>query len=363
MSRPSGRRSAGFSLVEIMVGLVIGMLAIIVILQVFSLSEQRKRTTTGGGDAQSAGAIAFYQLQSDLTQAGYGLNTTRLLNCKIKWPVAAGGNVTTAVAIAPVTINPPVAIIPAGDPNTDTLLIMYGNTNSEPEGNPVQAQAGSKYTLQMVKNAFAVNDNVIAAPDACGVNELFLDKVSTIDADAHTLTTVVNKTATTLYNLGPSPTLIAYAIRGGNLTACNYTANDCGTADTSDVSIWVPIASNMVSMRVQYARDTSGTMDAIPDIYDQTTPATNCGWARVPALRMILVARSAQYDKDVVTQNAPTWAGSVADNPTGSASDPIDLTKNPDGTANGSWQHYRYKSFETIVPIRNITWMGVPAGC
>jgi type IV pilus assembly protein PilW len=56
MKLKSSPHTAGFSLVEIMVGLAIGMLAVIVILQVFALSEGRKRTTTSGGDAQSNGA-------------------------------------------------------------------------------------------------------------------------------------------------------------------------------------------------------------------------------------------------------------------------------------------------------------------
>ena len=47
------RLSAGFSLVEIMIGMVIGMLGIIVMMQIFALSEGQKRTTTGGGDAQN----------------------------------------------------------------------------------------------------------------------------------------------------------------------------------------------------------------------------------------------------------------------------------------------------------------------
>ena len=58
--RPMRRYSeAGFSLVEIMVGLVIGMFSIIVMLQLFSLSEERKRTTTGGSDAMSEGVMAL----------------------------------------------------------------------------------------------------------------------------------------------------------------------------------------------------------------------------------------------------------------------------------------------------------------
>jgi len=49
----SSRRAAGFSLVELMIGLVIGMVAIVVMMQVFSVSEGYKRTTTGGDDAQN----------------------------------------------------------------------------------------------------------------------------------------------------------------------------------------------------------------------------------------------------------------------------------------------------------------------
>ena len=50
--RMAGSGQAGFSLVEIMVGLVIGLLATLVILQVFSVYEGQKRTTTGTADAR-----------------------------------------------------------------------------------------------------------------------------------------------------------------------------------------------------------------------------------------------------------------------------------------------------------------------
>ena len=56
---PFRRAAAGFSLIEIMVGLVISMLAIIVVLQVFSVFEARKRVVSNGGDAQTNGTLAF----------------------------------------------------------------------------------------------------------------------------------------------------------------------------------------------------------------------------------------------------------------------------------------------------------------
>ena len=58
-----------------------------------------------------------------------------------------------------------------------------------------------------------------------------------------------------------------------------------------------------------------------------------------------------------MTTAAPTWAATNAGSPVGSASTPILLT------ANANWQNYRYKVFQTIVPIRNIAWLGVQAGC
>ncbi|HVK95151.1 MAG TPA: prepilin-type N-terminal cleavage/methylation domain-containing protein, partial [Noviherbaspirillum sp.] len=60
----------GFSLIEIMVGLAMGMVSMVVIMQVFSVFEGGKRTTTGGADAQSNGAISLYMIERDVRMAG-----------------------------------------------------------------------------------------------------------------------------------------------------------------------------------------------------------------------------------------------------------------------------------------------------
>ena len=60
------RREAGFTLVELMVGLTIGMLATVVIMQVLSVFEAQKRSTTGTADAQTNGGIALYTITRDL---------------------------------------------------------------------------------------------------------------------------------------------------------------------------------------------------------------------------------------------------------------------------------------------------------
>lgn len=381
MSKLPLRRPAGFSLVEIMVGLVIGMLAIIVMLQVFALSEGRKRTTTGGGDAQSNGAIMLYRLQHDISKAGYGFTSIRLFNCSATWTVA-GTPITTAVPLAPVTINPAANIIPPGDTNTDTVLVMYGNGNGQTEGNVISAQTGNTvFTVQMPSSftagAAGIGDTVIAAPAPCGT--LSLDRITAIGANNVTVAAgTAGAAGSPLYNLGPNPTVLAYAIRGGNLTVCDYMLNDCGTGSTTDSSIWVPIGSNIVSMRAVYGRDdvvagspvsTTVIQNANVNVWDKTQPTTACLWTRVAAVNLVLVARSSQFEKELVTttaintnlpNNAPTWAqNSVAPIVAAGNSPPL----GPDTGIDEPWKHYRYKVFQTVAPIRNVAWMGVPIGC
>ena len=72
-------RQAGFTLVEIMVGMVIGMLATIVILQVLSVFETQKRTTTGTADAQTNGSIALYNISREMQGCWLSLNAGRQL--------------------------------------------------------------------------------------------------------------------------------------------------------------------------------------------------------------------------------------------------------------------------------------------
>lgn len=73
----------GFSLVDVMVGMVLSMLGIIVIFQVFSVSESIKRTTTSGGDAQQSGAAALMTLERAIKGAGYGLSSNDPVNVRI----------------------------------------------------------------------------------------------------------------------------------------------------------------------------------------------------------------------------------------------------------------------------------------
>lgn len=360
------RRHTGFSLVEIMVGMVIGMLSIIIMMQMFSAFENQKRTTSSGDDAQNSGAIALHHLQRDIQQSGYGISRIDLLGCQVL--LRTGG---TLSAIAPLTIYPAGMVdppIPAGDANTDTLLVVYGNGNGPVEGEDIDsgsvAGAISNFTTHNTPSSIPA-DNVIAGlgqqSSSCS---LTLGIVTDVTGNSVTMSAsgVNSVTVGTLYNLGREPKVLAYAIRSGNLTVCDYMSANCGdNTKKNDASVWVPIASDIVSMRAQYGRDDTSPMDGIVDVYDQTTPATSCGWAKAPAVRIALVARGVVQGKKVTTGTLawPQWSGSTvaANNPTAV---PLQLSANLSDT---KWQLYHYKVFETIVPLRNVTWMGVQTGC
>ncbi len=90
-NRPFSRTSRGFTLVELMVGVLIGLIGTVVIFQVFAVSESQKRTTTGGSDAQQNGVFGLFQIERDMRMAGYGLNYMALLGCPINGWYEPGG--------------------------------------------------------------------------------------------------------------------------------------------------------------------------------------------------------------------------------------------------------------------------------
>lgn len=355
IAKPLHKRLKGFSLVELMVAMTIGLFGVLIMTQVFSLSEQNKRSTTSGNDAMNEGVVAMYAVQRDVRMGGFGVADVKLLGCNVL--LRAG---VTLVALAPVTINH--ASIPAGDANTDTLVVVYANTNGSTEGDSTNA-AGDGV---MTPTSFAVNNWIIVAPAvrpdppsavyaAACVPTLTLDQVATVVVNPSSMTLTSGAalgTGARAFNLGPRvPRIVAYAIRGGSLAMCDYTASDCSAnANITNAAVWVPIASNIVSLRAQYGRDTAAasSMDGIVDIYDQTAPTTACDWVRVSAVRLALVARSGQPQASITTV-APVWDGS--------ATNPINLS------GNSAWQNYRYKVFQTVAPVRNISWMGRVSGC
>ena len=69
----SVRLEQGFSLIELMVALVIGLVVSLAIYGVLNVNEAHKRTTTSVNDIDQSGTYAIYQLDKIIRSAGSGL--------------------------------------------------------------------------------------------------------------------------------------------------------------------------------------------------------------------------------------------------------------------------------------------------
>ena len=65
----------GMSLIEVLVGVAIGLIGMLVIFQTLTVWDARTRATSAGTDAQVTGAVAMYNLERDLRLAGLGIGT------------------------------------------------------------------------------------------------------------------------------------------------------------------------------------------------------------------------------------------------------------------------------------------------
>ncbi len=340
----ANRTQRGFSLVEIMVGMIIGLLGMLIIMQVSSIFENQKRTTTSGDDAQNSGAIALNGLVKEAAQAGYGISSPLLMGTGLVSP-----NVSLP-RLYPAIVNLP-ALAARADAGTDTLIILYGNSNITTEGSLITNSIPTPYTIDggaaqgingdggkaFVNGDWAIPDNGVGG--AGGTNPHYLYRVAGVSATtvnatipaaitqpyvaAPLLTDSPGGPHPTLFNLGPGPTIAAYAVINGSLSVCDYLAQDCA----ANAAAWNTLSGGIVSMRIACE--------------NQST------------LRLALTARNSQISSDPSFSSAmPQWHPAGVATAIGAA---------PLG-GNADWQKYRYKVFETIAPIRNAIWSGVQ-GC
>lgn len=365
-------REKGVTLVELMVALVIGLIAALVIQQVMATFEGVKRTSSAGADAQVNGAVALMTLEREIRQAGYGLLT---------------GGEGAQSAICPQGVNIyfqgqnvsldrllPLRIVDGGIDAPDTIEVIYARHGLE----------GPR--IELAENYPPESDSFrVRYPADLGwlmrANHLYLlagrnaDKMCTLgQLSRDPEQDQQNGGQWRLYHeSGDSP----YNPAGNyfSLSSNYYQSHDSiviplglppasgtlqrrFTIDAAHLveggSGGVPLVDQIVDLQAQYGI-------AAPDNtqiaqWCDAKANSNCGedWsnptaeqiARIRAVRIAVVARSAQFERDVVTPaSLPLWQndGVPGDDP------PIlDLT--PDD------RHYRYKVFSTIVPLRNVIW-------
>jgi type IV pilus assembly protein PilW len=362
-------RSRGMSLVELMVAAAIGIIASLAIFQVFAVFEGQKRTTTSGGEAQTSGTLALYTLERDVRQGGYGFNTPDLVGCLLQgWDQQAGAALTPTT-LAPAFIAQGAGSTPGVAGSPDSIAVAYGNGDALPA--PVTILVGSLGATDdfiRIVNAlygFQPGDHVVVAegalpctlaqvnqiPPATGDNtRLNLQVGSYVNASGATVNTRFNNPAglgTTytingkVYNVGPAPSVKVFSILNGQLVS-----QALGAAAPT------PVFDNIVQLQAQYGHDTNG--DGVVDAYNETTPVTSTGWAAVLAIRVAIVARSSLFEKEEVSPVTIRLWNDCLPSSVPACNPPY--TTGPVWTLTSDERHYRYKVFQTVIPLRNMLW-------
>ena len=369
--QPDNLRSAGFSLIELMVGLVIGLLATLVVLQVFSAFEGQKRTTAGTSDAQTSGNVGLYMIKRELASAGYGLNPIGVQSVPDS-PLECS---TIDYSDSGVTTLTPVTITDGGT-GSDTITIRYGTTGDGGSFTSV-ANIGTAGT-----NIAAVNDNQACKPD---------DIVLMVSSQTCGLTKTAHSwnpaTDTTLIQLTANPGM-GTALNNNTFLSClgqwkettfqinpNYDPTDPNNSQAYLAQDGAPVVTGIVNIQAQYGiSDTPQTnkvthyVDAVDGTaYGNFGPGMSRSERnRIKVVRVAVVARNGLMEKSNVTDayNGKACSSLTSDSPLGvcawsggssntipiSPAPAIDLSKDPD------WRRYRYRVFETIIPLRNVIW-------
>ena len=340
------KRPSGFTLIELMVGLAIGLLLVLVITQVMGVFEAKNRATMGNADAQTNGGIALYTIGRDMEMAGYSLmpETSSALECTI-----LTNNVAGLGGISPVSITDGVAT--AGVSASDTLVIRYGNSSKGGVMTPVTASPVG-------------NDVPVANSFGCRVGDIAM----VLNGPLCALTTVTGPADIAAFNAAPaSQTKVTLQNTTGAVSGANIACLGPWSEITYAVSNGnltrngVPLLSGIVNMQAQYGVSAAANSNQITAWVDPT----GATWGapsladrnRIKAVRLAVITRNDRRDPAEVTSACSSttaaspsglcaWAGTAV-----SPAPTVDLSAgDPD------WRHYRYRTFETIIPIRNIIW-------
>jgi type IV pilus assembly protein PilW len=359
------RAQRGVGLIEVMISIVIGLLLVLVIYQVYEISEGQKRTITSGSDALQNASYGLYAIGRDLSMAGNGIasTATTLNDCPELKPI-------------------PVLIESGGGPNLpDKITVLYGGSPSLSTAVPFRANASGTQAYTVTGPVgFSAGDVIVAVQKPnCTISTI---NPGTVAVDPATGFSTISRTAVAgqvdnsytsgvavLVNLGQEASMgrFVYTVERTDSTpgACPYVAGaerpQCALRsqkllpDPAAAAAPAPIINDVVNLKAQYGvvdanctgvlawKDPTGAWASnLVSAMDVTCVPP--GLRQIQAIRIAIVTRSAQYEKDMVS---PATLQLLCDSP------PC-----PETLMNLSDldRHYRYKVLETAIPLRNALW-------
>lgn len=325
----------GFSLIELMVGLTIGLFGMLIVTQVLIVSNSYRLTTVAAGEAQSIGNLGLYTIEREVRQGGFGLVSQNVLNCTMNGYDNDRGASFTGTLM-------PVNISDTASPDgvSDTLEVAYATGNS-------------RMSRVLLSQTYAGGDNDLVLQNRFGftVGSLFLlaevgktctlgqiTALPTVDPSniTHASTARFNKSGGIgvsysanvgeLYDLGSGFAFNAYSVN----------ANHELVQDSLLTGQTLVIADNVLAFKAEYGSDTNN--DGTVDTWNRTPPADATAWQSVTNIRMGVAVKSPKRERAVVSGDVTLWPGG------------------PVIPVAGEDRYYRYRVYSSIVPLRNIIW-------
>jgi type IV pilus assembly protein PilW len=399
-------QQSGFTLVELLVSMIIVVITMGAIYNVFSITQGYRRTSSNMSAAQEVGAVALFSLERDLRQAGYGLqlpvglSATFYDQCTVNGVDRSGSTIRNfSFNLAPFTITQG-GVASDGSALPDSIEVTFGNgvTQSAPVAitdnwlvdgtttaipvsdnfsvmsfNPgtqdviLVAQPGVGCSLTQITSRCTNNTQVSWTGSGTAVNSAASANCNAPSGAVRLTGTVgwlgISNTTrygqllpgtftpdttsggttvigTRILNLGPAPTSARYSLQPDG-TAANrlQLVRQEHFGGTTEV-----VADDIVNLKFQIGLD-DGTF--------VTPGAAPIDWDRVRALRVGIVARSNLLEKDQrnsTGQIAPVTSGPIEILPATATLAAVRMN------VAGDAQRYRYRVFNTVIPLRNLNW-------
>jgi type IV pilus assembly protein PilW len=344
----TGRREHGISLVELMIGMTIGMIALLVMVQTFSVSSGHKDNTVSGADATTAGHIALTLIERDLLNAGSGFAITKCTEIRQR-----NSDGSFQKFSYPVTIE---ASTTAGTYNnrSDRITMRYSDSAEAAATSIIKQSMPDPATTMFGTSlhGFADNDFILlyAPGQPCVVLRL-TDRPKWSNDKAHfAVATRDFYNAIKKDDFYPSGVFLEgvgrlLSLGQGGVTNAEYSLtyrSTSGSVPNSDLQVkngtrTDTLSRDVIALRAQYGwwDSATNTVSFSSSIKAGADPM------QLAAVRVGIVVRASQRDR---SYTAPSSIKLFA------FDDPITIT------LAGDELNYRYRTFETVVPLRNTIW-------
>lgn len=383
MSTSHRPQNSGFSLVELMVSMVIGLILTLAITSVMTSGESNKRSTTTLNDANQTATHISFMLDRSLRSAGSGFVQS--------WSAAAGGGALgclvnasrdgSAILPRPSAVAAPFASVPLNlrlapvviqrEADSDVLTVMSGSAGFAEVGRRVLPASVTTNSVRLLNTlGWREDDLVLFSEDGTGC---MLQQVRALVAGADQELPLGGRffqaTGTTV-NLSAFGASNTFAIALGSVSATAARNNppqfqlfgvDTATRRLVSYDLLLsaldeapaPIADGVVEMRALYGIDTNG--DGIRDLWQAPTgtfssasllngtPAAQASLRQIVAVRVAVVLQTSLIEKDLVAPATLTLF-----------SDLTDTSLHVQRTLSVDEQHVRHRTIEFTVPLRNM---------